>query len=882
VSGVLYFIFIYPVETVIELSYLLAWRVFRDATLSIAGVSLLVSVLTLPLTGMAERQQRGEREIQNRMKRTLDKIRAVFRGDERYMLVSTYYRQCGYHPVYALRSSLGLLIQVPLFIAAYHFLSRLEDLNDPSFLFGRHLAAPDGALTLGGVTVNALPLLMTALNCASTALYARGFSLGEKARLYGTAAVFLALLYNSPAGLVLYWTCNNLFSVLKNALRGRRIARKILFAALEAGLCALAFYALFFHPGVLKKRIVFAAAVCALALFPVVRRRLAGLLDSLLGRISDDRASRSFALSALQLALLAGVVIPGALIASSVAEFSFIGPLSSPLPFVGITAAQAAGAALYLSLLFALSPAKTRKLLCVGAGFFSCAALLNTFAFCPDYGFMLPSLNFAVTPPPPKLTLNAVSLFALAAVLFLVYYGYAQKRRGLLISAQTVVLLALGVMGALSAARIAADFGKEGARKETAAGHIQPEYTFSRTGRNLLVLMLDRGISGFVPEIFAEKPELLSEWSGFTYYPNCVSFSAFTFQGAPPIFGGYEYTPAEIHKRDKETLRKKYHDGMFMLPRLLADSGFSVTVSDLPYIDRDYNPGGGIRQIMPQEKDFASFLAKERDVRLIDYYPKITGSLLRFSLFKMSPPLLRLYVYDRGDYLSYTESAFAYPEKTLNNYALLHYLPRLTGVTEEREEFASIIVNNLTHEPAFMEAPDYVPATPVENKGAGKWAGDEHYHVNMAAFLLLGHYFDFLKENGVYDNTRIIVVADHGRYFKSTIFPDSALPNGEGVDGYNPLLLVKDFNASGALQTDFRFMTNADTPLLAARGIIENPRNPWTGTPLQADKDGGAIVNTSKFWRADFKDASRYAIKRGEWFRVKENIFKPENWSPAP
>jgi membrane protein insertase Oxa1/YidC/SpoIIIJ len=30
------------------------------------------------------------------------------------------------------------------------------------------------------------------------------------------ALIFLVLLYNSPSGLVLYWTCNNIFSLGKN------------------------------------------------------------------------------------------------------------------------------------------------------------------------------------------------------------------------------------------------------------------------------------------------------------------------------------------------------------------------------------------------------------------------------------------------------------------------------------------------------------------------------------------------------------------------------------------------------------------------------------------------------------------------------------------
>ena len=64
------------------------------------------------------------------------------------MLLSTYYRQNYYHPVYALRSTFGLLIQIPFFIAAYSYLSHLEILHGASFLFIQDLGKLDGLLSV--------------------------------------------------------------------------------------------------------------------------------------------------------------------------------------------------------------------------------------------------------------------------------------------------------------------------------------------------------------------------------------------------------------------------------------------------------------------------------------------------------------------------------------------------------------------------------------------------------------------------------------------------------------------------------------------------------------------------------------------------------------
>ena len=47
-------------------------------------------------------------------------------------------------------------------------------------------------------------------------IYGKDMPLKSMIQLYALAAVFLVLLYNSPAGLVFYWTLNNVFSLCKN------------------------------------------------------------------------------------------------------------------------------------------------------------------------------------------------------------------------------------------------------------------------------------------------------------------------------------------------------------------------------------------------------------------------------------------------------------------------------------------------------------------------------------------------------------------------------------------------------------------------------------------------------------------------------------------
>lgn len=59
--------------------------------------------------------------------------------------------------------------------------------------------------------------------------------------------------------------------------------------------------------------------------------------------------------------------------------------------------------------------------------------------------------------------------------------------------------------------------------------------------------------------------------------------------------------------------------------------------------------------------------------------------------------------------------------------------------------------------------------------------------------------------------------------------------NTENLARYFPLLMIKDFNSKGFSTYD-DFMTNADVPVLAMNGLIDNPVNPFTGKVINSDE----------------------------------------------
>ena len=97
----------------------------------------------------------------------------------------------------------------------------------------------------------------------------------------------------------------------------------------------------------------------------------------------------------------------------------------------------------------------------------------------------------------------------------------------------------------------------------------------SRSGKNVVIFLLDRAIDGYIPYIFNEKPELAAQFSGFTYYPNTISFGQHTIFGAPAIYGGYEYTPDAMNKRNDVLMSQKVNESDLLMPLLFSNEGYT-------------------------------------------------------------------------------------------------------------------------------------------------------------------------------------------------------------------------------------------------------------------------------------------------------------------
>lgn len=898
----IYIVFIYPLELLFEISFSFFQKAFSNYGFSIVGLSLVATIVTLPLYHIAEKIQQKERNQRKNLASGVKRIKETFNGDEQFMMLSTFYRQNDYHPVYVLRGSFGLLIQIPFFIAAYHFLSNLELLQGASFSIIQDLGRPDQLLKIGNISVNFLPVLMTIINIISGVIYTKGFAFRDKIQLYGMAGIFLVLLYNSPAGLVLYWTANNLLSLIKNVFYKLKNPLKLLYILAVSGVAILVIAIWIFRPTMkIIRRSVLVLGWVVVVFAPLYTRFLSKTTKYLELFATNSRVQDKLFYSSIGvLTLLCGLVIPTNLISSSVIEFSHIGLVGNPLTYIGYTLLTFMGIwVVWPFFLYKISNHEVRMYFSLGLTLIALISTCNVFLFPGDYGHIsylmqIEGTNFlpakgAIFWLPLALTLG--TLITLVILLKRKHYRVIQ-------TVLSILLIGLSGSGLYSAAIIEREFQTHIKNlkqlDEMNLDEIEPKYHFSKTGKNVVFIFLDRAAGSFFPHIVEEQPQLREQFHGFTYYPNTVSFGGLTLYGAPAMLGGYEYTPDEFNKRTNEKMVDKYNEALLVLPRLFADAEYSVTLNDPPISNfkgqADFTPFHPYPEMdVLYYKNAFSPLYKAEHTEDLDLTPGYENSLIlrylpMFSFFKIGIPLLREIIYEDGKYfLSMKEfhnvNAFIAP------YSHLYYLRELSAFDGVGDVY--INVNNETpHDPILLQTPEYEPRRTVSGEPIpfAQIPGVReidllHYLPNVAALKRVGLWMDQLREEGVFDNTRIVIVSDHSQNLWSKRMEDFQ-GNGYKQNIYVPLLLMKDFNSHNSLSIDNTFMTNADAPLFAIQGLTDEV-NPFTGNNLfEVVQKERVNVYSGSFNLREYT-GTQYSPYLSISFSIGEDIFVEDNWGPV-
>ena len=198
----------------------------------IVALSFITSAAMMPLMKLVAGIVKRETEYQSVILPQLADITQKYSSDiERNFHTQRLYSRYGYSPLSAVKKVLPLFVQIPFLLLTYFMLKDTAALQGVSFLFLRDLGQPDGLLAAFGLYV--LPIVMTGVNIL-TVFATPGFTSRDWVQAIGISLLFLVMLYTAPSALLLYWTLNNVITMVRTLAARRGEGAKLLWVRIGA------------------------------------------------------------------------------------------------------------------------------------------------------------------------------------------------------------------------------------------------------------------------------------------------------------------------------------------------------------------------------------------------------------------------------------------------------------------------------------------------------------------------------------------------------------------------------------------------------------------------------------------------------------------------
>jgi len=473
-----------------------------------------------------------------------------------------------------------------------------------------------------------------------------------------------------------------------------------------------------------------------------------------------------------------------------------------------------------------------------------------------------------------------VPLIALALCALLLRFG----ARSLIVS---IVLVNVSLIAATFLRMSQNQVGGAGGAQAEAQLPQQP-LRFSPTQPNVLLIFLDRFMGSYVESVVQSDPDLLERLSGFTWYPRTLAAGQNSIAGVHPMLGGYDYTPVEMNARG-QSLRELSVEAFSILPRNFASRGYRVnlvsprglgftmagdcSVLQIKGVSCTHFPLDQVRRRAEQMGFSLDDLAKAGYADLLSLLGSMRGA----------PYLVKQIVYLKGPWRPFLDKSAA---TTFREWAQLQALPEVSA-TDAAESNLNFISSLLPHEPSFMDE-DCRPlherfqasSDEVARRGHASLFSLQHSIGARCALLGVADYVDFLKRAGVYDNTKIVIVSDHGIVGPVEDHSTRAVAGGTTGSRYvatRSVLLVKERDARGALQTLEDFLPNAEVPRILCQEI-GGCVNPYLNDrPIVADGRDDPFHVSIVPWQFSAQKAESFVIHEQRALKGKDP-YDAEGW----
>jgi YidC/Oxa1 family membrane protein insertase len=195
----------------------------HDYGLAILALTTIIKLTLWPLQNKANRSMRQMAALSPKMQ----ELREKYKDDPTRMNqeVMKLYKQYGINPV---GGCLPMMIQIPIFFGLFTMLGQAVELRNATFLWVKDLSQPDTLFVIPGLgwipifgipdvglPVNILPVLMGVTNVWLMRMTPKTGDPTQRRLMMFMPIIFLLFCYNFAAALALYYTAQNLFSILQ-------------------------------------------------------------------------------------------------------------------------------------------------------------------------------------------------------------------------------------------------------------------------------------------------------------------------------------------------------------------------------------------------------------------------------------------------------------------------------------------------------------------------------------------------------------------------------------------------------------------------------------------------------------------------------------------
>ncbi len=318
-------------------------------------------------------------------------------------------------------------------------------------------------------------------------------------------------------------------------------------------------------------------------------------------------------------------------------------------------------------------------------------------------------------------------------VVFLIPYLVLYLSRKIWKNALRFVSLALVVMQGVALITIAAGGAFSATKEQHNILTTDNMFTYSSKS-NTLIFVLDRLDYDFIEEILSVDEDFFSPLTGFTQYTNAISELARTKPAINYMLTGRDDLIYQIPQ--EEYFEKSWENGEKNILRDLHNKDFQVDI----YTEISSMLGRG-----DSTRDYVDNL-QAQNAKL--NYPGVVEQLAYLSAYRYAPVALKPFFWCYTDDVN-KGSFYNSKEYILDEVSYKHGIDRFE--TRDSAGAFKFYHFNGSHPPYY-----------VDENGEHDSRGTSSYAQTKGNFRILFEAFSKMKEMGIYENTSIIITADHG------------------------------------------------------------------------------------------------------------------------